>query len=90
MNKSDLVREISEGAGISQSDAKKALDAAVEAISGALEKGDRVSIPDFGSFEVRHRNARTGRNPQTREEIEIPASNNAAFKAGRKLKNRLN
>ena len=90
MNKSDLVKAMADAGGISQNQAKNALDGAVEAISGALASGDRVSIPDFGSFEVRHRNARTGRNPQSGEEIQIAASNNAAFKAGKKLKDRLN
>ena len=90
MNKSDLVREISAGAEITQAEAKRALEALVGAISGALANGDRVSIPDFGSFEVRHRNARTGRNPQTRETIQIAASNNAAFRAGKALKDKLN
>lgn len=90
MNKSDLVKAMADAGGISQNQAKNALDGAVSAISGALANGDRVSIPDFGSFEVRHRNARTGRNPQTGAEIQIAASNNAAFKAGKKLREQLN
>ncbi|MCY4656180.1 MAG: HU family DNA-binding protein [Gammaproteobacteria bacterium] len=90
MNKSDLVREMSTAANISQADAGSALNALIGAISDALANGDRVSIPDFGSFEVRHRGARSGRNPQTGEAIEIKASKNAAFKAGKALKTKLN
>ena len=90
MNKSDLVREMSSGANITQAEAGAALNALIGAISDALANGDRVSIPDFGSFSVSHRAARQGRNPQTGESISIAASNNAAFKAGKALKSKLN
>ena len=90
MNKSDISRAMASGADITQGEAKSALDAALEAIAGALAEGDKVSIPGFGTFSVRHRAARAGRNLQTGEAIQIAASKNAAFKAGKTLKERLN
>jgi DNA-binding protein HU-beta len=81
VNKSDLIDRIAESADISRASAARALDAALSGIVGALSKGDPVSIAGFGTFAVKHRPARTGRNPRTNEEIEIAASNVPGFKA---------
>ena len=90
MNKSDLVAAIADGSGLSQADAARALSAATSAISGALAGGDKVSITGFGSFLVRNRSARSGRNPQTGATIYISASKVPAFKAGKLLKESVN
>ena len=90
MNKSDLVSAIADNSGLSKADAARALDATTSAISGALASGDSVAITGFGSFLVRARAARTGRNPQTGATIQIKASNVAAFKAGKALKDACN
>lgn len=86
MNKSELITQVSESAELSKKDATKAVDAVFEAISDALQKGDKVQLVGFGNFEVRERSARKGRNPQTGEEIDIPASKVPAFKPGKSLK----
>ncbi|AZK47168.1 MULTISPECIES: HU family DNA-binding protein [Paenibacillus] len=86
MNKSDLVNQVAESTELSKKDATKAVDAVFEAISTALQNGDKVQLVGFGNFEVRERSARKGRNPQTGEEIEIPASKIPAFKPGKALK----
>lgn len=86
MNKSDLISQVSESTELSKKDATKAVDAVFEAISTALQNGDKVQLVGFGNFEVRERSARKGRNPQTGEEIEIPASKIPAFKPGKALK----
>ena len=80
---SDLVSKVAESTELSKKDATKAVDAVFEAISEALQSGDKVQLVGFGNFEVRERSARKGRNPQTGEEIEIPASKIPAFKPGR-------
>ena len=90
MNKSDLVDAIAASAGLSKADAGRALDATVKAITGALKKGQSVSLVGFGTFSVRKRAARTGRNPRTGETIKIKASKNPAFKAGKALKDAVN
>ena len=90
MNKSDLVSAIAESSGLSKADAARALDAATGAISGELAKGATVAITGFGSFLVRARAARSGRNPQTGATIQIKASNAPAFKAGKLLKESVN
>ena len=90
MNKSDLVSAIADSSGLSKSDAARALDATTSAITGALSKGDSVAITGFGSFLVRARAARSGRNPQTGATIQIKASNAPAFKAGKLLKESVN
>ncbi len=90
MNKTELVNSIKEAAGLSAADADRALKAFVGAVKGALKKGDTVAIPDFGSFVVRQRAARIGRNPRTGEKIQIAASRAAAFKPGTSLKKELN
>ena len=90
MNKSDLVSAIAEHSGLSKADAARALDATTSAITGALAKGDSVAITGFGSFLVRARAARSGRNPQTGATIQIKASNAPAFKASKVLKGACN
>ncbi len=89
MNKAELVDAMSAGAGISKADAKKALDAFVDATAGALKKGDRVALVGFGSFSVSTRAARKGRNPQTGQEINIAAKKVVKFKAGAELSNQV-
>ncbi|QXD22937.1 HU family DNA-binding protein [Opitutia bacterium ISCC 51] len=86
MNKAELVDAISEGAGISKADAGKALDTTLEAVTKSLSGGNAVSLVGFGNFSVSRRNARTGRNPQTGAEIQIPARNAVKFSAGKALK----
>ena len=90
MNKADLIDAIAASAELSKADAGRALDATVAAITKALKQGDSVAILGFGSFVVRERAARTGRNPKTKEEIQIPASKNPVFKAGKALKDAVN
>jgi DNA-binding protein HU-beta len=90
MNKSDLVDAIADKAGLSKADAARALDATIKAVTGALKKGKTVSLVGFGTFSVRKRAARTGRNPRTGESIKIKASKNPAFKAGKALKDAVN
>jgi DNA-binding protein HU-beta len=90
MNKTELVDAIAESADISKAGAGRALDGMITAITDALKSGDQVSIVGFGSFTVRERAARTGRNPQTGEAIEIKASKNPSFKAGKALKDAVN
>ena len=90
MNKSDLVAAIADDSGLTKADAARALSAATSAISGALSNGDKVSITGFGSFLVRNRAARAGRNPQTGATIHISASKVPAFKAGKLLKESVN
>lgn len=86
MNKSELIAEIVESAGISKAEAGRALDGLTDAIAVALKKGDSVSLIGFGTFSVKERAARTGRNPQTGATIEIAASKTPSFKAGKALK----
>lgn len=86
MNKTDLVNAVAEKADLSKKDAAKVVDAVFETIMDSLSNGEKVQIIGFGNFEVRERSARKGRNPQTGEEIEIPASKVPAFKAGKALK----
>ena len=86
MNKAELVAAVAEKSGLSKKDSEKAINAAFETISAALVKGDKVQLVGFGSFETKERNARIGRNPRTKEEIQIPASHIPTFKAGKALK----
>lgn len=86
MNKTDLINAVAETTELSKKDATKAVDAVFESIMGALQDGDKVQLIGFGNFEVRERAARKGRNPQTGDEIEIPASKVPAFKPGKALK----
>jgi len=90
MNKTDLIDAIADSADISKAAAARALDGFVDAVTDALKKGDQVSLVGFGSFTVRERAARTGRNPQTGATINIKASKNPAFKAGKALKDAVN
>ncbi len=90
MNKTDLVAVMSESAGLSKKDAEKALNAFTEAVSKELKKGGDVRLVGFGTFEVRKRAARKGRNPQTGAEIKIKASKAPVFKAGKALKDAVN
>lgn len=86
MNKTELVDAVASAADISKAAAGRAVDAVVDSVTGALKKGDKVTLIGFGTFEVRKRAARTGRNPRTGAEIKIKATNVPAFKAGKKLK----
>ena len=90
MNKSDLVAIVAEKMEVTKKDAEVRLNAVVEAIIESLVKGEKIQLIGFGSFEVRKRAARKGRNPQTNEEIKIPASKVPAFKAGQALKDAVN
>lgn len=86
MNKTELVAIMAEKADLSKKDAEKALNAFVDAVEAALEKGDKIQLVGFGTFEVRERSARTGLNPRTKEKIEIAASKLPVFKAGKPFK----
>ncbi|MXY57126.1 MAG: HU family DNA-binding protein [Gammaproteobacteria bacterium] len=90
MNKSELTDAIADEADISRASAARALDAALNAIQGSLQNGEPVALVGFGTFSVRERGARTGRNPRTGEEIEIAAAKLPAFKPGKALKDALN
>ena len=86
MNKKELVAAVAEQAGLKKVDAEKAIEAFTAVVEGALKAGDKVQLVGFGSFEVKERAARTGRNPSTKEPVEIPASKAPAFKAGQAFK----
>ncbi len=90
MNKSELVTAISEKTGSSKKSAEVSLNALTDIISEELKKGEKIQLVGFGTFETRKRAARKGRNPQTKEEIKIPASVAPAFKAGKALKELIN
>ena len=90
MNKNDLVAAVASGAGLSKADDGKAVDAVFESIAGALQNGADVRLVGFGTFSVTHRRASMGRNPRTGEAIQIPASNQPKFKAGKGLKQAVN
>ena len=86
MNKAELVAAVAEKTALSKKDSEKAVNAALEAITAELAAGGKVQLVGFGSFETKKRDARVGRNPRTKEEIQIPASRVPAFKAGKALK----
>jgi len=90
VNKSQLIEKIAEGADVSKASAGRALDSFIESVTGALKDGDSVALVGFGTFSVRDRAARTGRNPQTGATIEIAAAKVPAFKAGKALKDACN
>ena len=90
MNKTELVAAIAEKAELSKKDAEKALAAFTDIVADTLKNGDKIQLVGFGTFEVAERAARTGRNPQTKETIEIPASKSPKFKAGKALKDIVN
>ncbi|WP_460813982.1 HU family DNA-binding protein [Luteimonas pelagia] len=90
MNKGEFVEAVADAAELTKADAGRAVDAMVAVITKALKKGDSVTLVGFGTFDVRKRGARTGRNPRTGETIKIKASKNPAFKAGKALKDAVN
>jgi len=90
VNKAELIDAVADGADISKADATRAVDAVVDQITSALKKGDQVTLVGFGTFAVKDRAARTGRNPRTGEAINIPASKVPGFKAGKALKDAVN
>ena len=90
MNKAELIDEIAASADLSKASAGRALDAVTDAITKALKDGDSVSLVGFGTFQVKERSARTGRNPQTGKTIQIAAAKVPGFKAGKGLKDAVN
>ena len=90
MNKSELISAIAESSSLTKADAGRALDGTISAITESLSNSEAVTLIGFGTFEVRDRAARSGRNPQTGETIQIKASRNPAFKAGKALKDSVN
>ncbi len=90
MNKADLIDAVADSADLSKADATRAVDAVLDGITSALKQGNTVSLVGFGTFSVKHRAARTGRNPRTGETIQISASNVPGFKAGKGLKDAVN
>lgn len=90
MNKSELIEAIAESADLSKAAAGRALDAVTDSITGALKEGDQVALVGFGTFVVKERAARTGRNPQTGAPIQISAAKIPSFKAGKALKDAVN
>ena len=90
MNKADFVASVSEASGLTKVDAAKAVEGIIKVVEKALKKGDNVSLVGFGTFAVRKRAARTGRNPRTGATIKIKASKIPAFKAGKALKDAIN
>ena len=90
MNKTELIAKMAENAELSKAEATRALKSFEQAVTEAMQAGDKISILGFGSFEVGKRAARTGRNPQTGKDIQIPAANVPKFKAGRALRDSVN
>ena len=90
MNKAEFVAAVADAADVSKVDAAKAVEAIIEVVKKALKKGDQISLVGFGTFIVRKRAARTGRNPRTGQQIKIKASKNPSFKAGKALKDAIN
>ena len=86
MNKAELISAVAAAAEVSKKDAEAVISATLDAVTGALKEGEKVQLVGFGSFEVKKRAARIGRNPKTKESIEIPASVVPVFKAGKALK----
>ena len=89
MNKSELIAVAAEHAGISKKDAERLFNAAIDAASAALQKGEKVQLSGFGTFEVKHRQAKVGRDPRTKETIDIPATNVPVFKPSKGLRDRV-
>jgi len=90
MNKTELIDSVAETADLSKADAGRAVDAVISSVTKALKSGDSVTVVGFGTFQVRERAARSGRNPKTGDTIQINASKNPAFKAGKALKDAVN
>ena len=86
MNKAELIAEVAAKTGLSKKDSEKAVNATLDTVATSLENGEKVQLVGFGVFDVKERGARMGRNPKTKEEIEIPASRVPQFKAGKALK----
>lgn len=86
MNKAELISAVAEAAEVSKKDAESVITATLDVITDALKQGEKVQLVGFGSFEVKQRAARVGRNPQTKEPVDIPASKVPVFKAGKVLK----
>jgi DNA-binding protein HU-beta len=86
MNKAELIAEVAVKTGLSKKDSEKAVNAALDTVTASLKSGEKVSLVGFGTFDVKAREARMGRNPKTKEEIPIPASRVPQFKAGKALK----
>ncbi len=86
MNKSELIAAVSQSAGLTKKDTERALNAALDAITASLRNGEKVQLSGFGTFEVKDREARIGRNPHTKEAVEIPATSVPVFKASKALK----
>ena len=86
MNKTELIAAVAEHAGMTKKDTERVLNAAIDAVTAALVQGDRVQVSGFGTFETKTREARIGRNPHTKEAIEIPATRVPSFKASKALK----
>ena len=86
MNKTELIAVVAENAGLTKKDAERIFNASIDAITAALVKGEKVQISGFGTFETKEREARVGRNPHTKEAIEIPATRVPGFKASKALK----
>ena len=89
MNKTELISACAESTGLSKKDSERVLNAAIDAITAALVEGEKVQISGFGIFETKNREARIGRNPHTKETIEIPATRVPGFKASKALKDRV-
>ena len=89
MNKTELINQVAERAGLSKKDAEQALNAMLDTVSDALAQGDKVQLVGFGSFEIQARDARIGRHTKTKKPIEIPATKAPVFKAGKALKDRV-
>ena len=90
MNKAELVKAITDETGLTKKDVESVVNSFVNVVSNELAKEEKIQLVGFGTFETRKRSARTGRNPQTNEEIKIPASTVPAFKAGKALKDKVN
>jgi len=86
MNKTDLVASVAQKTGLSRKDTERVVNAAIDTITASLAAGERVQLSGFGIFEIKDREARVGRNPRTKEAIEIPATRTPAFKASKALK----
>lgn len=86
MNKSELITLAAQNAGMARKDAERVINAAIDAVTAALVSGDKVQLSGFGSFEVKDREARMGRNPHTKEAVEIPATKVPVFKASKALR----
>ena len=89
MNKTELIAVAAESAGLTKKDTERVINAAIDAITASLVEGEKVQLSGFGTFEVKDREARIGRNPHTKEAIEIPASRVPVFKAGKALKDKV-